>query len=74
MKTPKAWLRAWLGVDDAIESLNALTPIVLSTHKRLKVYESNVPAIARCAKSLREKHLRETQKTTLGESSSGEVA
>lgn len=71
MKTPRAWLRQWLGVDECVESLNALTPIVLSTHKRLRTYESNVPQIAKVAKALREKHLRAKP---MGETASGEVA
>lgn len=62
MKSPKAWLRAWLGVDECVEAINGMSPIVLSTHKRLRTYEANVPAIQKIARSVREKYNREHPK------------
>lgn len=81
MRSPREFLRAWLGIEaqdatitEAVETVNALSPIVLSVHKRLSHYERDVPAIQRIAKAIKAKHMREHPPETLGQSSAGEVS
>lgn len=81
MRSPRDWLRAWLGIDaqdatitDTVEAINGISPIVLSVHKRLSHYERDVPAIQRIARAIKAKHLREHPPENLGQSSAGDVA